>query len=421
MTTAQAAIPDGPILTTDGIPLKDALQVSLRRSKLRAMTLVAGPLLFLVFLFIIPIGNMLVRSVDDSLVNKVFPTTLEQFEAWDKTSEPPEALYAAFVNDMKSAEKLDIGKVSTRMNYAKPGWKSLVKRTARKVKKIKEGPYKEALIKIDERWADQEFWLSMGIMKDKRTFGYFLNAVDKTYDFDKNIISVKEEQRVYNLLWYRTLLVSFIVTIACLILSYPVSYLLATLPMRISNLLMICVLMPFWTSLLVRIVAWMIMLQQEGVVNDSLVALGVLNDDNRLAMMYNFNGTVIVMTQILLPFMILPLYSVMKTIPPTYMRAAQNLGATPTMAFIRVYMPQTIPGIGAGCILVFIVAIGYYITPELVGGKDGRLIGNMVAYHMQRSLNWGLAAAMGSILLFTILVLYWLYDKIIGIDNMKMG
>jgi putative spermidine/putrescine transport system permease protein len=172
---------------------------------------------------------------------------------------------------------------------------------------------------------------------------------------------------------------------------------------------------------LVRIVAWMIMLQQEGVVNDSLVALGVLNDDNRLAMMYNFNGTVIVMTQILLPFMILPLYSVMKTIPPTYMRAAQNLGATPTMAFIRVYMPQTIPGIGAGCILVFIVAIGYYITPELVGGKDGRLIGNMVAYHMQRSLNWGLAAAMGSILLFTILVLYWLYDKIIGIDNMKMG
>jgi putative spermidine/putrescine transport system permease protein len=216
-------------------------------------------------------------------------------------------------------------------------------------------------------------------------------------------------------------MVSFIVTIACLILSYPVSYLLATLPMRISNLLMICVLMPFWTSLLVRIVAWMIMLQQEGVVNDSLVALGVLNDDNRLAMMYNFNGTVIVMTQILLPFMILPLYSVMKTIPPTYMRAAQNLGATPTMAFIRVYMPQTIPGIGAGCILVFIVAIGYYITPELVGGKDGRLIGNMVAYHMQRSLNWGLAAAMGSILLFTILVLYWLYDKIIGIDNMKMG
>ncbi len=421
MTTAHTAAPDGPILTADGTPLKASLEKSLRQNKMRAMLLVAGPLFFLLLLFIIPIGNMLTRSVDDSLINQVLPGTLEAFEEWDKTSEPPEALYAAFVNDVKAAEKIQVGKISTRMNYAKPGWKSLVKRTARKIKKLKGPEYKADLIKIDKRWADKGFWLSMGVMKDRTTFGYFLNSVDKTYDFDKSIIDVKEERKVYNLLWYRTLMVSFMVTIACLLLSYPVAYLLATLPMRISNLLMICVLMPFWTSLLVRIVAWMIMLQQNGVVNDTLVAAGILNDENRLAMMYNFNGTVIVMTQILLPFMILPLYSVMKTIPPTYMKAAQNLGATPTLAFIRVYMPQTIPGIGAGCILVFIVAIGYYITPELVGGKDGRLIGNMVAYHMQRSLNWGLAAAMGTILLVAILALYWLYDRIIGIDNMKMG
>ncbi len=421
MATAQEALPDGPILTADGTPLKVSLQKSLVRSKMRAIMLVAPPLLFLLILFILPIGNMLTRSVDDALVNKVFPTTLEAFEAWDKTSEPPEVLYESFVNDVKAAEKLDVGKVGTRMNYAKPGWKSLVKRTARKLKKIKEPPYKDALIKIDKRWADKEFWLSLGIMKDERTMVYFLNSIDKTFDFDKNVIEVDENRKVYNLLWRRTLMVSFIVTIACLLLAYPVSYLLATLPMRISNLLMICVLMPFWTSLLVRIVAWMIMLQQNGVVNDSLVTLGILNEENRLAMMYNFNGTIIVMTQSLLPFMILPLYSVMKTIPPSYMKAAQNLGATPTLAFIRIYMPQTIPGIGAGCILVFIVAIGYYITPELVGGKDGRLIGNMVAYHMQSSLNWGLAAAMGTILLITILILYWIYDMVIGIDNMKMG
>ncbi len=179
--------------------------------------------------------------------------------------------------------------------------------------------------------------------------------------------------------------------------------------------------MPFWTSLLVRIVAWMIMLQQQGVVNDILVALGILSDDNRLSMMYNFTGTIIVMTQILLPFMILPIYSVMKTISPNYMKAAQNLGASPARAFIRVYMPQTLPGIGAGVLLVFIVAIGYYITPELVGGKDGRLIGNMVAYHMKNTLNWGLAASMGVLLLAGIMVLYWIYDKVVGIDNMKMG
>ncbi len=420
MASTAPTIQEGPLLTADGTPLKVSLERSLRQSRRRAMLLVLPPLAFLVFVFVIPIGNMLTRSVDDNLINDVMPKTLAAFETWDKVSEPDESMYQAFYEDLKAAEKTDIGKVSVRMNYAKPGWRSLVKRTARRIKKM-EPPYKEAFLKADERWSDQEFWLSLGIMKDRMTMGYYLNAVDRTYDFDKNIIHQSEERKVYNLLWWRTILVSFIVTIACLILAYPVSYLLATLPMRISNLLMICVLMPFWTSLLVRIVAWMIMLQQNGVVNDTLVASGILDDENRLAMMYNFNGTIIVMTQILLPFMILPIYSVMKTIPPSYMKAAQNLGATPTLAFIRVYMPQTIPGVGAGCILVFIVAIGYYITPELVGGKDGRLIGNMVAYHMQRSLNWGLAAAMGTILLIMILLLYWVYDKIVGIDNMKMG
>jgi putative spermidine/putrescine transport system permease protein len=204
-------------------------------------------------------------------------------------------------------------------------------------------------------------------------------------------------------------------------MAYPVAHLLATLPLRYSNLLMICVLMPFWTSLLVRIVAWMVMLQNNGVVNSTLVWSGILDDENRLSMMYNFTGTVIVMIQILLPFMILPIYSVMKTIPPSYMRAAQNLGAPPSLAFLKVYLPQTLPGVGAGVILVFIVAIGYYITPELVGGKDGQLIGNMIAYHMQKSLNWGLAAAMGTLLLAAILLLYWVYDRIVGIDNMRMN
>tara|TARA_B100001079_G_scaffold31140_1_gene23544 strand:- start:1200 stop:1976 length:777 start_codon:yes stop_codon:yes gene_type:complete len=258
-------------------------------------------------------------------------------------------------------------------------------------------------------------------MKDPYTTGYYLNALDRKIDSNNNVIMQPKERQVYVMLWWRTLLVSFIVTLGCLILAYPVSHLLATLPLKYSNVLMICVLMPFWTSLLVRIVSWMVMLQQQGVVNNVLVMSGILSDENRLPMMYNFTGTVIVMIQILLPFMILPIYSVMKGIPPTYMKAAQNLGAPPSLAFLKVYMPQTLPGIGAGVILVFIVAIGYYITPELVGGKDGVLIGNMVAYHMQKSLNWGLAAAMGSILLVAIMILYWVYDKIVGIDNMKLG
>ena len=412
----------GPLLTVDGTPLKVSLARSLRRSKLRGALLVLPALLFLIIIFVIPIAQLLSRSVDDTLVNRALPRTFVAFESWDRQSLPAEAMFEAIFLDITTGEKYTVGKATTRMNYEKPGWRSLIKKSGRKFKKkIKGPPYRDAMIKIDNRWGDVAFWQTLGAMKDPQTLGYFLNDVDRQYDANKHVIMKEKERRVYVMLWWRTLLLSLIVTVGCLAMAYPVAHQLATLPLRYSNLLMICVLMPFWTSLLVRIVAWMVMLQNNGVVNSTLVWSGILDDENRLSMMYNFTGTVIVMIQILLPFMILPIYSVMKTIPPSYMRAAQNLGAPPSLAFLKVYLPQTLPGVGAGVILVFIVAIGYYITPELVGGKDGQLIGNMIAYHMQKSLNWGLAAAMGTLLLAAILLLYWVYDRIVGIDNMRMN
>ena len=184
---------------------------------------------------------------------------------------------------------------------------------------------------------------------------------------------------------------------------------------------MILVLLPFWTSLLVRTSAWKVLLQDQGVINNLLVAIGIIDDANRLALINNATGTIIAMTHILLPFMILPLYSVMKTIPQNYTRAAKSLGATDWTAFWRVYFPQSVPGIGAGAILVFILAIGYYITPELVGGTSGIFISNRIAYHISSSLNWGLGSALGTILLVLVLALYWVYDTLVGIDNVKLG
>jgi len=171
----------------------------------------------------------------------------------------------------------------------------------------------------------------------------------------------------------------------------------------------------------VRTTSWIVMLQTQGVLNDLMVWLGLISDDSRLQMIYNQTGTIVAMTHILLPFMILPLYSVMKGISPSYVRAARSLGANQLTAFVKVYLPLTVPGIGAGCILVFILAIGYYITPALVGGQSGQLISNSIAYHMQESLNWGLAASIGAILLFAVLALYLIYNKIVGVDNMKFG
>ena len=453
-----------PLLTNDGVPLKESLRKSLRRTKIRSFLLILAPLLFLLIMFVAPIGSLLSRSIDDIKINEAFPQTFAQYEEWeDKSQLPSEEMFAAVINDIRVTIKIKdsegnvigknlLGRSGTRMTYEFSGWKSLINKTVKEALKVDkkskeavkpfkwEAPYKEKMIKRDKRWGKVEFWQSLGAMKDPYTMGYYLNAVDLKYDANKNIVQKAEYLRIYKTIWVRTLKVSLMVTLFCLLLAYPVAYLLATLPMRTSNLLMICVLMPFWTSLLVRIVAWMIMLQQNGVVNDTLINIlpcfeGMVNlpffgatnidlcfsDEDRIPMMYNFTGTIIVMTQVLLPFMILPIYSVMKGIPPSYMKAAQNLGATPTWAFIRVYMPQSVPGIGAGCILVFIVAIGYYITPELVGGKDGIMIGNFVAREMQRTLNWGLASAMGALLLVAVLALYWAYDRLIGLDNLKMG
>ena len=160
---------------------------------------------------------------------------------------------------------------------------------------------------------------------------------------------------------------------------------------------------------------------RHGVINDTLVSFGLLGEDERIAMIHNATGTVIAMTHILLPFMILPLYSVMKTIPKSFVRAAVSLGAHPWEAFWKVYFPNTVAGIGAGSILVFILSIGYYITPELVGGNTGTFISNRIAYSISISLNWGLAAALGVILLGIVIAFYILYDRIVGIDKMRLG
>lgn len=280
--------------------------------------------------------------------------------------------------------------------------------------------FKAAFADIDEAWDEIATWRTISAYGGHFTSGYFLNAADMQNGVD-GIEARPENQRIYVMLFQRTLFMSLVICGACILLGYPVAFLLANLPMRTANLLMILVLLPFWTSLLVRTSAWKVMLQQQGVINDVLVWLGLVGDTGRLVMINNQFGTIVAMTHILLPFMILPMYSVMSTIPQTYVRAARSLGATNWTAFWRVYFPQSVPGIGAGSILVFILAIGYYITPELVGGTTGTFISNRIAYHISSSLNWGLAAALGSILLTAVLILYWAYDRIVGIDNVKLG
>jgi putative spermidine/putrescine transport system permease protein len=423
MATAEAEIE--VITTADGIPLKESLKKALWQRKKTALLLVAPLFLFVLITFLIPIFDMLIRSVDNSIAAEQFPSVVVEIQNWDlnSTELPNEAAFRALVKDFKvGAREKTISRLGRRLNYEKSGMSGLFRKTARKIKKL-ETPESatEAMIAIDKKWGDIETWRLIKRESSKYTSSYYLASFDAKKNSDGSISMKSEDRQVYVGLFWRTIRLSFTITFLTIILGYPIAYLLSTVKTKTSNMLIILVLLPFWTSLLVRTSSWIALLQKEGVINDILVGIGILSDDGRLTMIHNETGTIIAMTHILLPFMVLPLFSVMKTIPPSWVRAARSMGATPFMAFRRVYLPNTVAGIGAGGILVFILAIGYYITPALVGGTKGTLISNFIAYHVSTSLNWGLAAALGTILLLLVLALYILYDKVVGINNMKLG
>ncbi|KGM50029.1 ABC transporter permease [Pseudooceanicola atlanticus] len=508
----------GPMLAADGTPLKKSLARALRRQKLRALGLIAPLLVFVLITFVVPIGDMLLRSIKNDIVADTLPATVETLADWDADASelPGDDVWMAFYVDMWfAAERKEHTRLGSRLNYEQTGVSSLFRKTGRRVDRFDTDVYTDQLVDLDpswedpaswaamldgpaadalpltaetwerwkefnveegdavleedvpdflfttlyyelnngaevdgmsdrldaakaavgefetvslqeqfadadEDWLDPEVWKTIQLYSPRVTSGYFANSVDMQLT-PEGIEPRPDNQQIYGILFKRTLFMSLVITGSCIMLAYPVAWLLSNLPMRTANLLMILVLLPFWTSLLVRTSAWKVMLQQQGVINDVLVWLGLVADDARLTMINNQFGTIVAMTHILLPFMILPMYSVMSTIPPSYLRAAKSLGATNWTAFWRVYFPQSVPGIGAGSILVFILAIGYYITPEIVGGNTGTFISNRIAYHISSSLNWGLAAALGTILLVVVLVLYWAYDKIVGIDNVKLG
>ncbi len=413
----------GPLMAADGTPLKQRLARAMFQSRLRAFGLTAPLLAFIFLFFFLPIVVLLFQGVHNDQYEEGMPRSTVLLKDWNGPELPDEALYAAVAQDLIEAEQIERSlptKVGARVNREVSGATSTFKKTTRRVADMGP-PYKDAMIKIDKDWGDPEFWFGLKRASSSYTSSFVLKSLDLKLANGGGIEWEEEHLRIHLKLFLRTLEISALVTIFTLILGYPVAYLLATLPVRTSNLLLILVLLPFWTSILVRTTAWIAILQGEGALNDIFVWIGIASDDARFSMIYNKLGTLIAMTHILLPFMILPLYSVMKAIPPYYVRAAKSMGATNTTAFLRVYAPQTVPGIGAGGILVFILAIGYYITPALVGGQDGVMISNIIDGHMRSSLNYSLAAALGLVLLVFVLTLYWLYDRIVGIDNMKLG
>ena len=394
----------------------------LRRARLRAAALTLPLLAFVGVTFIAPLGLMLLRSVHEPDVADALPRTLSLLKSWDGISDPGEDAFRTLGGELRALhERRRLGIVATRVNRLESGMRSKIVATARALEDGDPASWRDAMIAADPVWGEAKAWVAVRRAGERFTLRHYLNALDLDRDLSGAIVARPPDQRIYLTLLRRTLVVGLAITAICLLLGYPVAYLIANAPPSRSNLLLVLVLVPFWTSLLVRTTSWIVLLQSQGVVNDLLVAIGAVGEDGRLALVYNMFGTIVAMTQILLPFMILPLYAVMRSISPTHLRAASSLGATFRQGFVRIYWPQTLPGVAAGSLLVFILSIGYYITPALVGGQTGQLISNMIAYHMQQSLNWGLAAAIGAILLGCVAVLYAVYDRLVGIERMRLA
>lgn len=417
---AVAALDGGAEPGVDRTSLKTKLRRAERLNRARSFSLVAPLLLFVLAVFALPIGLMLVRSVENTEVREALPQTMLALQGWDGQATPGEDVFAAFAADLVKTQKdRTTALVGKRINYEVPGARSRFLKAGRLIDAGGGGPWKEKFLANDPDWGSVEFWAIMKRAGATFTPYYLLTSVDLRQDASGAVTTNFADQSIFLDIFGRTIWISFLVTLATLVLGYPVAHLLAILPPKHANMLMILVLLPFTTSILVRTTAWIVLLQSNGVLNDFLLALNITTE--RVQLIFNRFGTVLAMTHIQLPFTILPIYSVMKSIPASHLRAARSLGAGPLTAFVSVYMPQTLPGVGAGCLLTFILSLGYYITPALVGGPQDQMVSYFVALYTNREMNWGQASALGAILLLITLVLYAVFNRLVGIDKVKLG
>ena len=403
------------VLTPSTTTLKRELKAAGARRRATAMLLVAPLAIFLLLIFVVPIGALLTRAVQNPEVASALPTTLAALSSWDRKAVPADSAYSALAADLaKVSDGAALGTLARRLNSEIPGYRSLVMKTARAMPLSSDSALtstqtREKLLELDPRWGDVAYWQAIAKNGSQLSAFYLLAALDHKQDGFGQIISADPEQSIYVKVFGRTFLISFGVTLFSLLLGFPLAYWVSNLSERRANLVMVLVLIPFWTSVLVRVAAWIVILQSEGLVNKALVGSGLASQP--LPLLFNRVGVYIAMTHILLPFMILPLYSVMKSISPTYQRAAVSLGSHPFGAFWRVYVPQTYPGVGAGALLVFILSIGYYITPALLGGPNDQMVSYYVAYYTNSTINWGMACALGGLLLVATLVLFAVYSR----------
>lgn len=379
------------------------------RRRLAAAALVLPLFVFAALFFVWPLASMMAESVSDPAVRRALPRTAAAGANWDRASAPPEAMKAALVEDLRGLDdEQALGDVMRRLNSAEAGFRSLIGKTAAAAKDG-EGPLD--LDALDRRWRDGAYWRALAeAAGSSYTDRNLLAALDLGRDGAGSVVALPPDASANRAIMVRTFVMSATVTLACALLGLPYAMLAASQTGWRRQLLLAAVLLPLWTSLLVRTAAWFILLQDNGPINAWLQALGVT--DGPVRMLFNRTGVIVAMTHVLLPFMVLPIFSVLIGIPRELMPAAASLGAPPLRAFLRVLLPLSAKGVVSGALLVFMAAVGYYITPALIGGPKDQMISSVIAFYATETANWGMAGALGLVLLVVTVALYGVYDHL---------
>ncbi|SHK50617.1 MAG: ABC transporter permease [Paraburkholderia sp.] len=397
-------------------------QRALRRARVKAFLFVLPLLAFLCIFFVAPIAQMLSRSIDNRSISDVLPRTHRALAEWDRKSLPGEQACRALIADLNQAREQErLGPVARELGYQRSGINRVLFKTARRIGEEAGTSCMDRLSSIDTAWTQLSVWATLKDQTGAVTSAHLLGSFDARLDTEGHIVEQPEDQRIYVELYKRTAIVGLAVTAIVLLMGFPLAHLLANASGRIASVLMMCVLVPFWTSLLVRTTSWIVLLQRDGPLLDLLASLKLIDGQNRPQLAYTMFASLVAISHILLPIMILSLYSVMKGVPKDYVRASLSLGASPLRTFWSVYLPQVAPGIATGSVLVFITTLGVYITPALVGGSSGQMIGNMIAYHMQSSLNWGLAAGLSAVLLVAVWLVFYVFNRVVGLEKMGVA
>lgn len=382
--------------------------------------LVLPLLAFIAVGFLAPLMFMLYLALDNGPAARLLPNAATALSDWDGRALPAPSIFADMAADLRQAKAAgQINLLAKYANYEGEGLRDAIRAAAKALDQDKSGDAQAVLLAASPAWSELSTWRSLYRLSRPLTARNLLAAVDLRFSGTGAIERTPRNAANHLAILGRTIGLSIAVTAICLALGLPVAFLLATVSERSRKLLLLFVLLPFWTPILVRTTGWIVLLQTEGVFNSALTQARVITTP--LPLMFNRAGFLIAMSHVLLPYMILPTLNAMLAVPPAVIRASASLGGSPLRTVRRIYLPLIAPGLRTGAFLVFILAMGFYITPALVGGPADQMMSYVIAYHTNASLNWGLASALSVVLLLVLGLLMMVLLKLLGPFNFEEG